>query len=273
MIVNKKNIIISLILIVLLWLSLVGQYISIFDNIEESLIYAFADLAICSFILMIIPLIFRIINNKTLSYEYGKKVCKYNSIIIFVICIILNFIFNNTNYIGIGVLGALIYYFINMSFFAYSKHDNEKNNSSVPLYIAIGTIGLFFITIVFTICHFLFNNTTPKEIGQGILEDIPYIIEDNGVKIYRASHILVEDLETAKKIITELNKGTSFTYLAKLYSTDASTSQNGGDLGNFYEGDMVIEFDEAVDSLEVNQYTNIPIKTDYGYHIIKRTRP
>ncbi|MBU0531971.1 peptidyl-prolyl cis-trans isomerase [Candidatus Micrarchaeota archaeon] len=85
----------------------------------------------------------------------------------------------------------------------------------------------------------------------------------------RASHILVSTLEEAKTVISELNKGKKFEDMAKKYSSCPS-SANGGDLGFFSKGQMVKEFEDAAFSLDVNKISN-PIKTEFGYHIIKVT--
>ena len=79
-----------------------------------------------------------------------------------------------------------------------------------------------------------------------------------------------EALEKAKKVIKELNKGKKFKDLAKKYSDDKATSSNGGDLGYFQLGDMVVDFSNAVKELKKNEYTKEPVKTQYGYHIILR---
>ena len=86
----------------------------------------------------------------------------------------------------------------------------------------------------------------------------------------RASHILVKDLDTANKVLDELNKGADFAALAKKYSIDTGTKDKGGDLGFFSRGRMVKAFEDAAFSLKVGQVSK-PIKTQYGYHIIKVT--
>ncbi len=85
----------------------------------------------------------------------------------------------------------------------------------------------------------------------------------------QASHILVEDEETANKIKNLLNDGEDFAALAKEYSKDGS-AQNGGELGYFTKGEMVKEFEDAAFSMEIGQVSE-PVKSQFGYHIIKVT--
>lgn len=77
--------------------------------------------------------------------------------------------------------------------------------------------------------------------------------------------------EKALKIIEKLKKGEDFSELAKKYSTDTGSKENGGDLGYFNTGDMVEEFEKAAYKLNINEYTLEPVKTTYGYHIIMKT--
>jgi peptidyl-prolyl cis-trans isomerase C len=83
-----------------------------------------------------------------------------------------------------------------------------------------------------------------------------------------ARHILVGSEEEAKSIIAQLDKGADFTALAKKHSTDPS-AQDGGDLGYFGHDDMVKEFADAAFALPVGQYTKTPVKTEFGWHVIK----
>ncbi|TKC14888.1 peptidylprolyl isomerase [Robertmurraya kyonggiensis] len=83
----------------------------------------------------------------------------------------------------------------------------------------------------------------------------------------QASHILVEDEETAKEVKEKLDAGEDFADLAKEYSTDSS-SESGGDLGYFGKGEMVAEFEEAAFSMEIGEISE-PVKSEHGYHIIK----
>lgn len=84
-----------------------------------------------------------------------------------------------------------------------------------------------------------------------------------------ASHILVKDEELAKKIYGEITKGSkTFEDAAKEYSTCPS-KEEGGNLGDFGRGQMVPEFDTAVFEMEVGEITATPVKTQFGYHLIK----
>jgi peptidyl-prolyl cis-trans isomerase C len=83
-----------------------------------------------------------------------------------------------------------------------------------------------------------------------------------------ARHILVKTKEEAEAIIKELDKGGDFEKIAKEKSTDGSAPQ-GGDLGYFTEGQMVPEFAKAAFALPVGKYTEQPVQTQFGWHIIK----
>ena len=83
----------------------------------------------------------------------------------------------------------------------------------------------------------------------------------------KARHILVEEEETAKEIIAELDAGADFAELAKERSTGPSGA-NGGDLGYFSDGMMVESFSDAAFALEPGSYTKTPVETQFGWHVI-----
>ncbi|HZF36805.1 MAG TPA: peptidylprolyl isomerase [Candidatus Angelobacter sp.] len=85
----------------------------------------------------------------------------------------------------------------------------------------------------------------------------------------RASHILVATEEEAKDIIKQLEGGADFAAIAKEKSTDPSAKQNGGDLGYFSAGDMVPEFSQAVFAMEKGESSKAPVKSQFGWHVIK----
>ena len=84
----------------------------------------------------------------------------------------------------------------------------------------------------------------------------------------RARHILVKTEKEAKDVIAQLDKGADFAELAKKYSTDPG-AKSGGDLGFFTKKEMVPAFAEAAFGLKVGSYTKAPVKTEFGWHVIK----
>ena len=87
----------------------------------------------------------------------------------------------------------------------------------------------------------------------------------------KASHILVEKKTLAEQVIEEINTGTEFAEMARKHSTCPSRKK-GGNLGEFGRGQMVKEFETAAFGLKKGEMTQTPIKTKFGYHIIKRTK-
>ena len=136
------------------------------------------------------------------------------------------------------------------------------------------------------------NAMTEKEFKENIVDylSIRKIIEpriditDKDIKAYfeenkeslneeeqvAASHILVADEATAKKIAKKLADGEDFAALAKEFSTDKASAEKGGELGLFPRGKMVAEFEEAAFSMKVGTVSD-PVKTEHGYHIIHVT--
>ncbi|MGP1517996.1 MAG: peptidylprolyl isomerase [Ottowia sp.] len=86
---------------------------------------------------------------------------------------------------------------------------------------------------------------------------------------YKASHILVEKEDEAKAIIAKLKKGEKFDAIAKKQSKDPGSGSKGGDLGWAMPDTYVKEFAEAVQKLKKGELTETPVKTQYGYHVIK----
>jgi peptidyl-prolyl cis-trans isomerase C len=86
----------------------------------------------------------------------------------------------------------------------------------------------------------------------------------------RASHILVKTKAEAEEVLERLKKGEKFGEIAKKKSLDRASARNGGDIGYFSRGQIVPEFEEAAASLKIGQISG-PVKTRFGYHIIKVT--
>ena len=89
-----------------------------------------------------------------------------------------------------------------------------------------------------------------------------------GDKEYRARHILVESEAEAKSIIDQLKKGAKFEELAKK-SKDPGSAANGGDLDWNGPDTFVKPFSEAMVKLQKGQTTEVPVRTDFGWHVIR----
>ena len=95
-------------------------------------------------------------------------------------------------------------------------------------------------------------------------------VKDNHKPEMKVSHILVKDEKTAKEVKEKINNGEDFTALAKQYSEDTGSKEQGGEIAGFAPGQTVKEFEEAAYKLDAGQVSE-PIKTSFGYHIIKVT--
>ena len=90
-----------------------------------------------------------------------------------------------------------------------------------------------------------------------------------GTNEYKVRHILVDKEDEAKQIIAELNKGGDFAKLAKEHSKDPGSKDNGGDLDWGPAARYVKPFADAISSMQKGQTTQAPVKTDFGYHVIR----
>jgi len=93
-------------------------------------------------------------------------------------------------------------------------------------------------------------------------------IVDPASSEYKARHVLSNSVEVANEVILSLNKGGDFAVLAKEKSIGPS-AVDGGDLGWFSPNQMVKPFSDAVDKLKPGEYTKRPVKTRFGWHVIK----
>ena len=94
-------------------------------------------------------------------------------------------------------------------------------------------------------------------------------VKENGGKEYRARHILVESEDKAKALIAQIQGGASFEELAKKESKDPGSGANGGDLDWAAAGSYVTEFSEAMVKLDKGQLSSSPVKSQFGWHIIR----
>jgi peptidyl-prolyl cis-trans isomerase C len=113
-----------------------------------------------------------------------------------------------------------------------------------------------------------------RQVGPSISEDAIRARYEHdmagkpGEQEVHARHILVPTEEEAKKVIVELKKGGDFAALAKQYSKDPGAAQ-GGDLGWFKKDEMVPAFSQAAFTLKPGEVSDKPIKTEFGWHVIK----
>ncbi|MDR2852357.1 MAG: peptidylprolyl isomerase [Burkholderiaceae bacterium] len=94
-------------------------------------------------------------------------------------------------------------------------------------------------------------------------------VSGNNAKEYRVLHILVKSEDLAKKTIAQIKGGAKFTDLAKKESIDTGSSSKGGDLGWATPSDYAPEFADAITKLHKGEMTQTPVKTQYGWHVIR----
>lgn len=107
---------------------------------------------------------------------------------------------------------------------------------------------------------------TPEKMQQRYQEKLKSMPPEEEV---HARHILVATEAEAKDLLAELKKGTPIEKLAKDKSTDKASGAEGGDLGWFKRTDMVKEFSDAAFALKKGELSEAPVKTQFGYHVIK----
>lgn len=112
--------------------------------------------------------------------------------------------------------------------------------------------------------HIVENSLLARKLKEALAEEVPTAAEQVHVR-----HILVETEEKAKEVLKRLEGGEDFAALAEELSTDPSTKDKGGDLGWFPRGEMVPAFEEVAFSLQPGEVVTEPVRTAYGFHIIK----
>jgi peptidyl-prolyl cis-trans isomerase C len=90
-----------------------------------------------------------------------------------------------------------------------------------------------------------------------------------GDKEYKARHILVEGEDQAKDLIAQLKKGAKFDELATKNTKDTGTKERGGDLDWNVPGVFDKQFSDAMVKLEKGKFTDAPVRTRFGYHVIQ----
>lgn len=129
----KKRYIIAIGLMLIIYMSACGNYINAGVTDNKIYLYGLIDFLIISVIMIAVPFFLKMSNK--LNDENGKKICVNNSLIIFILSILATIMSEGTNNFGIGGLGAIFYYFINMNLFVQeinqitSSKKNIKNST------------------------------------------------------------------------------------------------------------------------------------------------
>jgi len=145
----------------------------------------------------------------------------------------------------------------------------ELGLESDPQYMAQVEQALKDIKYSFTMNKILGTITIEEDEAKEVYEAHPERYQ--GQESIKASHILVDDENLAKELITKImNEEISFEDAAREHSSCPSKEQ-GGDLGEFGRGMMVKEFEDAAFAMNEGEMTKSPVSTQFGYHIIKTT--
>lgn len=127
-----KRFIIAFGLLLILYASACGSYIN-YGNTDNIYFLGLIDVLIISLIMMIAPFILKISNK--LNSQNCKKICKYNSLIAFIISVLITAITDSSNFVGIGGLGALFYYYININMFGnFDVNTTEQKQQKKEQY-------------------------------------------------------------------------------------------------------------------------------------------
>ena len=117
----------------------------------------------------------------------------------------------------------------------------------------------------------LFNDYVKKNpvTDEEIKAEYDRFAAANSGKEYRVRHILVEKEDLAKSLIAQIKKGAKFDELAKKNSKDPGSGAKGGDLDWANPGNYVKEFGDAIVALGKGKMSDTPVKSQFGYHIIR----
>ena len=117
----------------------------------------------------------------------------------------------------------------------------------------------------------LFNDFQKKNVVSAaeIQAEYEKFKGQSGGTEYRARHILVEKEDDAKAVVAKIKAGAKFEDVAKKESKDPGSGENGGDLDFASPGSYVPEFSQAMVKLKKGEMTETPVKSQFGFHIIK----
>jgi len=144
-----------------------------------------------------------------------------------------------------------------------AEKANMQDTAEVKQAISAATEQIVQEAYVQSLFKGLDNDATLRPLYNKAIESV------KGQEEVRARHILVADEAKALELIKQLNGGAKFEDLAKANSTDPGSKDNGGDLGYFTKETMVPEFSTVAFALNKGQTSQTPVKSQFGYHIIK----
>ncbi len=117
---------------------------------------------------------------------------------------------------------------------------------------------------------YLANKVTPMVTDEAVKAKYDEVVKNfPKEKEVHLRHILVDNKDTATSIIKALKNGEDFTKLAKAKSKDETTAKEGGDLGYFRKSELPTELADAAFALTPGSYSQEPVKTDFGWHVLK----
>jgi len=152
---------------------------------------------------------------------------------------------------------------------SYSKFEDAiKDNEEIKNFYLSNGIDENFIKE--EIKAQLYNNEFMRLISEDVKlsdEELKDMYSSYPVQV-KAAHILVDSEDIANEVLDKLKNGGDFSELAKEYSKDPGSAENGGDLGYFPRGVMVAEFENVAFSTPAGEISDI-VKSKFGYHIIK----
>ncbi len=149
--------------------------------------------------------------------------------------------------------------------------EQAKLDQDPDVYYALQRVRENFLIQAVTRETLKANPITDEELRRRFEQEVQQIHKTE----YRLSHILLRTEEDAKAVIDALKSGKRFDALAKEKSVDTETGRNGGDLGWINQGMVVPAFFDAVMAMKKGEVSAVPVKTDYGWHVIRvvDTRP
>lgn len=144
----------------------------------------------------------------------------------------------------------------------YEQAKKDKVDSDPEIKMALKRIEMQMVSQAY-----MQKKVRPSVTDAAVKARYDQLVKDFvSVEEVRARHILVETEEAARSIIGELARGSDFAELAKTRSKDQAP---GGDLGYFAKKDMVPEFANAAFAMRPGELSKAPVKSQFGYHVIK----